>query len=130
MTTYHVTVTRDSGLWAAMIDGLPSQMISATDVERFAELDLEVRDLVAGLTDVNPDSFDLTWKYVVNGHDVTGLLTALAGSERAYQNAVTAREAARRELIRAFSGAHMSQSVIGDVLGLSHQRVHQLIKAD
>lgn len=48
MTAYHVTVTRDSGLWAAVVDGLPPHVVGATDVERFADLDVEVRDLIAG----------------------------------------------------------------------------------
>jgi hypothetical protein len=59
--TYDVTVTRDGTLWAAVVDGLPSHFVGATDVERFADLDLEVRDLVAGLTDADPESFDLRW---------------------------------------------------------------------
>jgi hypothetical protein len=129
MIAYDVTVTRDGTLWAAVVDGLPSHVVGATDVEHFADLDIDVRDLVAGLTDADPESFDLRWRYLVNGNDVTGLFTALAGSEHAYQTATSARDSARRELIRALSSAHMSQSVIGDVLGLSHQRVHQLVKA-
>lgn len=129
MTTYDVTVTRDSGLWAAVVSGLPSYAVGATDVERFADLDVEVRDLIAGLTDSAPDSFDLRWRYVIGGRDVSDVLQALAGSERAYANAAAARDAARREVIRALAAAQLSQSTIGDVLGLSHQRVHQLLRA-
>ena len=62
MTSYGVTVTRDSGLWVAEIAGLPPRMVGVTDVERFSDLDVEVRDLIAGLTDTDPDSFDLTWR--------------------------------------------------------------------
>jgi hypothetical protein len=129
MTTYEVIVTRDSGLWAAVVSGLPPRMVGATDVDRFADLDQEVRDLIAGLTDSAPDSFRLRWRYVIDGRDVTSLLEALFGSELAYAAAATARDAARRDIIRVFSDAHLSQSAIGDVLGLSHQRVHQLIRA-
>jgi hypothetical protein len=129
MTIYEVTVTRDDGLWAAVISGLPPQMIGATDVERFAELDTEVRDLIAGLTDADPDSFGLAWRYEFGGRDVTSLIIDLTGSEHAYAQAAAARDAARREVIRVLLEAHLSQSAIGDVLGLSHQRVHQLAKA-
>jgi DNA-directed RNA polymerase specialized sigma24 family protein len=129
MTTYDVTVTRDGGLWAAVISGLPPRMVGATDVERFADLDVEVRDLIAGLTDTDPDSFGLRWRYLTDGQDVTSLLETLFASELAYAQAVAARDAARREVIVALADTHLSQSAIGDVLGLSHQRVHQLIKA-
>lgn len=129
MTIYEVTVTRDDGLWAAVINGLPPQAIGATDVERFADLDTEVRDLIAGLTDTDPDSFGLAWRYEFGGRDVTNLIIDLTGSEHAYAKAAAARDAARREVIRVLLEAQLSQSAIGDVLGLSHQRIHQLAKA-
>jgi hypothetical protein len=129
MTVYEVTVTRDDGLWAAVISGLPPHVIGATDVERFADLDIEVRDLVAGLTDADPHGFGLAWRYVLGGQDVTSLIIDLAGSEHAYARAAAARDAARRQVIRALLDARLSQSAIGDVLGLSHQRIHQLTKA-
>jgi hypothetical protein len=129
MTTYEVTVTRDGGLWAAVVSGLPAHAVGATDVQRFANLDVEVRDLIAGLTDTAPDSFEISWRYVTDGQDVTSLLEALFASELAYARAAAAREEARREVILALAGTHLSQSAIGDVVGLSHQRVHQLIKA-
>ncbi|MBO0835767.1 MAG: MerR [Actinobacteria bacterium] len=129
MIMYEVTVTRDDGLWAAVISGLPPLMIGATDVERFADLDVEVRDLIAGLTDTDPDSFGLAWRYVFGGQDVTEIIIDLTGTEHAYAQAVADRDAARREAIRALLEANLSQSAIGDVLGLSHQRIHQLAKA-
>ena len=60
--TYTITVTRDDNLWAAQIGGLPPGRIGVTDVARFADLEAEVRDLVAGLTDADPDEFDLAWR--------------------------------------------------------------------
>jgi len=129
MTSYDVTVTRDSGLWVADIAGMPPRMVGVTDVERFSDLDVEVRDLIAGLTDTDPDSFDLTWRYVIDGRDITREVEMLARSEVAYRHAGAERDTARREVIRAMADAQLSQGVIGDVLGLSHQRVHQLLKA-
>ena len=129
MTTYPVTVTRDSGLWVAEVDGLPPASIGVTDVERFADLDTEVRDLLAGLTQTDPDSFGLTWRYVIDGRDVTSLIEAVFGAEVAYEAAAAARDAARRAVIRSLDRADVPQSAIGDLLGLSHQRVSQLLKA-
>lgn len=129
MSTYHVTVTRDSGMWAAVIDGLPPGVVGATDVEQFSDLDVEVRDLIAGLTDREPDGFELTWAYVVDGSDVTAQVTRYAAAEADYRAAARDREAARAQALDALTRAGLSQAAIGDVLGLSHQRVHQLTKA-
>jgi len=67
MTAYDVTVTREDNLWVADIAGLTA----ATDVEHFTDLDEEVRDLIAGLTDTDPEDFAINWHYEVNGRDVT-----------------------------------------------------------
>jgi hypothetical protein len=71
MTSYDVNVTRDGSLWAAVVVGLPTHVVGATDVEHFADLDTEVRDLIAGLTDAAPGSLDLRWQYVGGGRAVT-----------------------------------------------------------
>jgi hypothetical protein len=128
MTMYEVTVIREDGMWVADLHGAGLGS-AATQTDRFADLDTEVRDLIAGLTDADPDSFGLAWRYVLGGQDVTGLIINLAGSEHAYARAAAARDAARRQVIRALLDARLSQSAIGDVLGLSHQRIHQLTKA-
>lgn len=129
MTTYQVTVTRDENLWAALIDGLPAGMIGATDAERFEDLDTEVRDLIAGLTDTEPDSFGLTWRYVIDGEDVTDVITRFTRAQAAFGEAARARDGARNAVLAALAKAGLPQSAIGDVLGISHQRVHQLLKA-
>jgi hypothetical protein len=128
MTMYEVTVIREDGMWVADIHGAGLGP-TATQTDTFAELDTEVRDLIAGLTDTDPDSFGVAWRYVLDGRDVTSVIIDLAESEHAYRDAATARYAARREVIRALMDARLSQSAIGDVLGLSHQRIHQLAKA-
>lgn len=75
--TYGVTVTREDQLWTARVDGLPPTAIGVTDVEHFADLDTEVRDLIAGLTDTDPDAFDLVWHYVQGDREFTPSLDAL-----------------------------------------------------
>lgn len=61
--SYTVTVSRQDDRWFAEVDGLPPNMLGATDVPWFGDLDPEVRDLVAGLTQTEPDSFGLTWVF-------------------------------------------------------------------
>ena len=128
MTTYEVTVRREGGLWAAVIDGLPPNVIGAMDIDRFADLDAEVRELIADLTDSDPGSFNLYWQYVIGDEDVTVEVTRLRHAELALRQASDDRDDARRTAIEALSRANVSQAVIGDVLGLSHQRIHQLLR--
>ncbi len=128
MSMYEVTVTREDGVWVADIHG-EELGPAATQTDQFAGLDTEVRDLIAGLTGSDPNSFGLAWRYVLGDQDVTSVIIDLAGSEHAYAEATAARDAARREAIRVLLAARLSQAAIGDVLGLSHQRIHQLTKA-
>ncbi len=129
MTTYEVIVSRADGMWAVIIGGLPPGVIGAIDVDRFADLDAEVREFIADLTDTEPTGFRLLWQYIVGDLDVTIELSGYAHAEAALQEAALARDAARRAALDALSGTGVSQSVIGDILGLSHQRVHQLLRA-
>lgn len=129
MTTYHVTVTREDGTWFADVDGLPSNLIGATDVPRFADRDVEVRDLVAGLTDTAPDQFDLAWRFSFGDSDVTELVIEFEHVERHLDELETRRDELRRELIRVGLAAKLWQSAIADVLGVSQQRVNQLANA-
>lgn len=128
MNTYQVTVTREDGLWVADIWG-PGLGPAATDAARFTDLDAEVRDLVAGLTDAEPDEIRLAWRYVIDGADVTQVVTRLMQAEADLRDATRAREEARSSALRELSGTGLSQSAIGDLLGVSHQRIHQLLKA-
>jgi predicted XRE-type DNA-binding protein len=125
MNTYDVTVSREDELWVADITG----MTAATDVLRFSDLDVEVRDLIAGLTDADPDEFEIRWHHRAGDDDVTALIEELAEVEAAAEEATARRDAVRLEIIRRLSAAGLSQRVIADVLGLSHQRVNQLANA-
>src|SRR5262245_17122254 len=60
MNTYHVTVTREGRFWVAVVDGL---LGGATETRMLADLDVEVRDLISGLTDADPDSFELDFEF-------------------------------------------------------------------
>lgn len=135
-TAYDVTVTRDDNLWVATVHGLPPHLIAVTDVEHFADLDIEVRDLVAGLTDTGPDDFAINWRYEVNGHDVTDQFHRFLAAQselreqmRRAQELQEARDTERLALLRDLTQAGLPQRAIGDAVALSHQRVHQLIKS-
>lgn len=129
MTTYDVRIRREDGVWFADVDGLPAHLVGATDVPRFADRDVEVRDLVAGLTDTAPDEFELRWRIDFGHVDVTGLIVEFEVVEHDLDVLEARRDELRRELIRVGLAAKLPQSAIADVLGLSQQRVHQLASA-
>ncbi|KAA2258755.1 MerR [Solihabitans fulvus] len=124
MTAYDVTVSREDNLWVAVVDGLAP---AATDVEHFADLETEVRDLISGLTESDPDDFALRWHYLVGGEDVTEQIQRVLALESELRELQAARDRARNEAVSTLLKAGASQRAIGDVLNLSHQRVNQLI---
>jgi predicted XRE-type DNA-binding protein len=123
-TRYDVRVYREDELWVADVGDL-----GVTDMLCFADLDVEVRDYVSGMTDVEPQSFDLMWHYRAGDDDITDLIQGLAEVEIDIEHTTARRDALRQEIIGRMSAAGLSQRAIGDVLGLSHQRVHQLARA-
>lgn len=126
---YDVTVTREGTLWVAIVhDDTGKLGPTGTDTERFADLDLEVRDIISLLADCEPGDFDLRWQYVFGGHDVTGLIEDLQGSRTAREQADRKWQSSRDELLSVLLSAGLPQTAIGDMLGISHQRVHQLAR--
>lgn len=127
--TYRVTVTRQDGVWFADVDGLPAHLIGATDVPRFADLDVEVRDLLAGLLGREPEDLDIGFTVLFGGTDVSNAVAELDEVVTALEAAEDRRDELRAELIRAGAAAGLSQAAIADVVGVSQQRVAQLSRA-
>ena len=125
MTTYDVTVFREEELWVADIPALSA----ATDVLYFAELDVEVRDLISGLNDVEPDSFDLRWFYRATEDGPAEPLDQLSQVSTVLAELDVRYDALRREIIGRLSEAGLSRQAIGDVLDVPRQRVDELADA-
>lgn len=131
--TYGVTVEREGNLWTATVDGMPPGQ-RVTDAEHFADLEREVRDFVATVLDSETDAFDLVWHYVQGTSEYTPVLEHLREWDARVQDLSTqlaelapVHDEARAAAIRAMQNAGLSQRAIGDVLGLSHQRIGQLL---
>lgn len=129
MITYTVTVTRDSGAWFADVDGLPSNYVGATDVPYYRDLDLEVRDLIAGLTQTDPADFDIDLHVMFGDIDVTKKIGEIEHLTAVIEDAERHRDRLRYELIQEGRTANLPQSALADVLGVSQQRVAQLVHA-
>lgn len=127
--TYGVIVEREDQLWTAVVTGLPSGAFGATDTERFSDLEEMVRDLIATLTDGEPEAFDLTWRYTQGSCDYTDALEQAQHWAAELRVAERHRDSSRFAAAEAMARAGISQRAIGDALGLSHQRVGQILSA-
>jgi hypothetical protein len=126
LPAYSVSVSRENELWVAVVDGIPG---GATDVERFEDLPNAVEDLIATLTDTDAGNFWVEWQYRQGDHDLTELIIDLRQWEKQAKIAALNRDAARSALVRAMRSAGFSYREIGDVIGVSFQRVGQLLDA-
>lgn len=128
MKTYVVTVIRDEDLWVARIDGLPPGTVGTADYEHFADLHADVPELIADLTDSAPTEFTIEWQYRFSGRDLTQFVRHLREVTGHLREVQHEQEHARAELLAAMANAGMSQRTMADVVGVSHQRVNQLLK--
>lgn len=122
MITYTVTVSREEPWWVAIVEGLAG---GATEARRLDHLEVEVRDLISGLTDAAEDSFDLEWNYALSPElerPVRQFLKARARRQAAEQDYTEAQERA----VGALTSAHVSVRDAAELLGLSYQRVAQI----
>ena len=122
---YTVAVTHEGKWWVGRVDGVVG---AATEVACLADLETEVRDLLAGLLDADDDDFDLSWDLSgVIGADGQAAWAAYR-TDRDDLSAIQAKfEADRLETLRALRDAGVSVRDSATLVGLSHQRVAQLI---
>lgn len=124
--TYPVTVTREDNLWVSVVtDGLAEGTVGAADFEHFAEVDPGMREVIADLTSAEPDHFDISWRYEFSEKDHTALIREFQAAERVAAALAHWRDRARRRLVGELNG-QLSQRALADLIGLSHQRIHQI----
>ncbi len=120
---YRAVAERDGSWWAIRVPelrGVYSQARRLVDVEAMA------RDVIALVIDVAPDSFAVSVEPVL-GSDAAGLVEqALAGRLEAERAARRASEQLRVAVDR-LSASGLTVRDIAHVLGLSHQRIAQVI---
>ena len=121
MRTYHADVERGGQFWLIRVPELDR----VTQARHLREVEEMARDLVAIMTDVDPGSFEL----VVSHHLPDSVQEHLArarqlreDSNRAKSEAAEETRAAVQELV----DAGLPYRDVGELLGISHQRVAQL----
>ncbi|MGH3446771.1 MAG: hypothetical protein ACRDQA_02000 [Nocardioidaceae bacterium] len=122
---YRASVSREDGYWVAVVDGVRG---GATESRSLARLDGEVRDLLAGLLDID-DTHTTEIEYDYN--DALGPDTARE-IERVHQARLAARttqhdyEAQRAAAIADLRTAGVSTRDAAALLGITFQRVQQI----
>ena len=121
---FDVDVTREAGYWVAVARDVRG---GATEARRLADLDVEVRDLLSGLLELDPDRIDLTWHYD------RALPAAAVDRVRNWIDAQAALDAARRtyedaqsQVVEELTRADVSVRDAAVLTGLSFQRVQQV----
>jgi hypothetical protein len=123
---FNVRVTREDGFWVAEVQDVRG---GATEARRLSALDGEVRDLLAGLLDLDEDSIELRWDlWPAIGEDALKHLGEYRDARLRYSLARERYEQALHGAAVALREVQVSLRDSADLLEISHQRVHQVLE--
>ena len=123
MATYTARTTRSGNWWAIQISELDGVFSQARRLEQVEDM---ARDAIAATLDVAPDSFAVTVVPELPAK-VQAILDELRASRAAAEVASEAASMKAREAARMLHEEGMPLRDVGRVLGVSHQRAHQLV---
>ena len=125
MTTYTVSVTREGRWWIVRAP----EIDQVTQARRLSEVTKAARELIAVTLDVPMSTVrvHVHVERVGEVEDVTGRAEAIRKEHARADELARRAHDESRELARQLAGAHVPMRDIGVLLGVSHQRVHQLI---
>lgn len=129
MTTYRVSSVRSGEWWAFSVPAIPGAYGQARRLDHVAR---EARDVIALMLEL--DEGDAAKLDIELDIELDGPLQVVVGKARAARQRLDASQREAQESIRlAASELHergLSMRDIGSVLGLSFQRVHQILGGD
>ena len=121
MAKYRATVTRDGRFWLIRVDG-----VGSTQARHLRELDAMTTDLIAVMTGDDPEhivvDFEIRLPAEVQDHLRRAAELRAVSAEAQAAAAAEVRSAARQLHERG-----VALRDVGQVLGVSHQRAHQLV---
>jgi len=123
--TYTAVCDRAGDWWVIQVDPAPRKHV-VTQARRLGQIDRTARDAVALLLQVAPDSFDLVVDIRLPG-SVRQLIDRATELRKEAALASEAAAQAMTDAARALLGGGLTMREAGQVLGLSHQRVLQLV---
>jgi hypothetical protein len=123
LKTYHAEVTRDGKFWLIRIP----EIDRSTQALRYKDVAVMASDLVEIITGLSPDDYDLR----INVHLPTEVQDHLARAEALREEAKRKNSEAAKEsraAVRQLLAQGLSQREAGELLGMSFQRISQLVK--
>jgi DNA-directed RNA polymerase specialized sigma24 family protein len=119
---YRVRAVRDGKWWALSTDGVPGAF---SQVRLLNQAEPMIRDAIAQVLEVPEDSFDLEVvpQLEDSAREAMAELARAKAQYLAAMDAVIAQQQAVIEKLRT-----LSMRDIGAIMGVSHQRVNQLMK--
>jgi len=126
-TTYDVVATRSGDWWAIeVVSGLPNHMLGASQAKRLGEVPDRARSVVAELLEINPD--DVRVRIDVELPPEFQAAIDLYGDAEVVEGAARSAAAqARSRAAATLMAANLTMREAGELLGVSHQRVKQLV---
>ncbi|MFM7598675.1 MAG: hypothetical protein ACKO70_09965 [Actinomycetota bacterium] len=126
MKTYQVDVVRDDGWWI-MHARLPRTIIYS-QAKRIDDVEFMIRDAIAGVLDVDPDSFGVELNFDLD----SDVLDQVNRAREASVEAAEIQERASREsraAVQALRNEGFTLKEAGYFLGVTPQRVAQLLNS-
>jgi hypothetical protein len=123
MMTYRAEVTRDGKFWLIRIPELGR----STQASRYKDVPIMANDLVEIMTGLGSDEYDLHIEVHLPSEVKDHLTRAEVLREEAKRkNSEAAQES--RAAVRQLIAQGLSQREAGELLGMSFQRINQLVK--
>lgn len=122
--TYRVTARRAGDWWALEVPELPGVF---SQTKRLDKADEQISEAIAVMLDVEPSEFSVRIEPVLPAAAQKALQQAIKARKDAEKASEAEREALRHAA--AVLAKDLSQRDTGRVMGLSFQRVSQLLKA-
>jgi hypothetical protein len=120
---YDITVTREGRWWMVEVPALDL----LTQARRVSEIETMAREIIAVTRDVKMSDVevDIT-AFIVDGVDMLTVINDVRAKRDAAEAAERAAGEAMRDAVRALTSHSAPVRDVGELLGVSHQRVSQL----
>jgi predicted RNase H-like HicB family nuclease len=125
MTTYHVTARRSGDWWALEVPELPGVH---SQTKRLDHADEAAREAIAVMLDIEPEDIQVTIGAELDQEIEEAVREATRARKEAEAAAAYERDAMRRAAYVITTKKKMSQRDAGAIMGVSFQRISQLLK--
>jgi hypothetical protein len=119
--SYHVTAELDGRFWLVRVEAIDR----ATQARNVAEIPTMARELITLMTGEIDPEIDVS---IVLPEQVKAHLASVARAREREDQARHERAVELRRAARELRNLHLTLTDVGAVLGVSHQRAHQLLQ--